>query len=241
MTERIRQPQDIRIVPSAATSSGAPSSRSASPSATAVQIFRLLASQAQAAPLSAYATADDSTSTREHVAQASHTADQEYAATLPAEPREQHDACAAAPAVGGEPKQDTSRTAALSGSRSNTEREARQAEPPEHDTALGQQIVHACATAAHGELLTRELAHRITRFCSMSGTSDDASWAVTLPMNPAVLPETLLHLQLSPSSIGIRFETSSARAAQLISDNADALRTRLSDALGRHIDVDVTA
>jgi type III secretion control protein HpaP len=60
-------------------------------------------------------------------------------------------------------------------------------------------------------------------------------------MNPAVLPDTLLHLQLSPSSIGIRFETSSARSTQLISDNADALRTRLSDALGRHIDVELAA
>jgi type III secretion control protein HpaP len=112
---------------------------------------------------------------------------------------------------------------------------------PEHDTALGRQIVHACAAAAHGDLLTRELADRIARFCAMSGAGGDSTWAVTLPMNPSVLPDTLLHLQLSPSSIAIRFETPNARSLQLISDNADALRVRLADALGRHIDVDVTA
>lgn len=106
---------------------------------------------------------------------------------------------------------------------------------------LGRHIVHACTAAAHGDLLTRELADRIARFCSMSGAGGDSSWAVTLPMNPAVLPDTLLHLQLSPSSIAIRFETQNARASQLISDNADALRVRLADALGRHIDVDVAA
>jgi type III secretion control protein HpaP len=60
-------------------------------------------------------------------------------------------------------------------------------------------------------------------------------------MNPAVLPDTLLHLQLSPSSIAIRFATPNVRSQQLISDNADALRVRLADALGRHIDVDVAA
>ena len=106
---------------------------------------------------------------------------------------------------------------------------------------LGKQIVHACTAAAHGDLLTRELADRIARFCAMSGEGGDSSWAVTLPMNPAVLPDTLLHLQLSPSSIAIRFETQNARSQQLISDNADALRVRLADALGRQIDVEVAA
>lgn len=112
---------------------------------------------------------------------------------------------------------------------------------PEHDAMLGRQIVHACAAAAHGDLLTRELADRIARFCAMADADGDASWAVTLPMNPAVLPDALLHLRLSPSSIAIRFETRNARSLQLISDNADALRVRLADALGRHIDVDIDA
>jgi hypothetical protein len=241
MSERVRQPQDIRIVPAGAAAGSAISPRSPSPSATAVQIFRLLASQAQGQPLSANAGAGDGASVDEPEAQASSSTDQGAATIVSAEPREQQPPSVPASPPHDPPKQDTSRGVALSGLRSTAQREAQKPEPPEHDAALGKQIVHACATAAHGELFTRELADRIARFCSMSGASDDASCAVTLPMNPAVLPDTLLHLQLSPSSIGIRFETSSARSTQLISDNADALRARLSDALGRHIDVELAA
>lgn len=136
------------------------------------------------------------------------------------------------------PRSSAPRTLRLQRAQSSKASDAPQ---PEHDTALGRQIVHACAAAAHGDLLTRELADRIARFCSMSGEGGESSWAVTLPMNPTVLPDTLLHLQLSPSSIAIRFETPNARALQLISDNADALRVRLADTLGRHIDVEVAA
>jgi Type III secretion protein (HpaP) len=241
MSERVRQPQDIRIVPAGAAAGSAPSPRSPSSSATAVQIFRLLASQAQGQPLSANAAAGDAAPADEPEAPASQGSDEGPTAIASAEPREPQPPAVAASDAHDQPKQDASRGVASSGLRSAAQREAQQPEPPEHDAALGKQIVHACATAAHGELFTRELADRIARFCAMSGASDDASWAVTLPMNPAVLPDTLLHLQLSPSSIGIRFETTSARSTQLISDNADALRVRLSDALGRHIDVELAA
>ncbi len=243
MTERVRQPQDIRIVPAGTTGSGVRSPRSPSSSATAVQIFRLLASQARSVPLLSADTSDADTPPREEPdAQASHADDQACTSTVPDEshaPHEPPQAAAPGPSAHSEPGPDTSRSSALAGARSAGRRDAQRPEEPEHDIALGKQIVHACATAAHGDLFTRELAHRIARFCSMSGAQDDASWAVTLPMNPAVLPDTLLHLQLSPSSIGIRFETSNPRSTQLISDNADALRTRLSDTLGRRIDVDV--
>ena len=245
MTERVRQPQDIRIVPAGATGSGVRSPRSPSSTATttAVQIFRLLASQAQSVPLLPEDTSAADTPPREEPeAQASHADDQACTSTVPDESQAPHEPPRAAAPVSGahsEPGPETPRSPALSGARSAGRGETQKTEQPEHDAALGKQIVHACATAAHGDLFTRELANRIARFCSMSGSHEDASWAVTLPMNPAVLPDTLLHLQLSPSSIGIRFETSNPRSAQLISDNADALRTRLSDTLGRRIDVDL--
>ena len=101
--------------------------------------------------------------------------------------------------------------------------------------------MRTCASAAQGEVFTQQLAERITRFCSLSGAADDAAWEVTLPMNPAVLPETSMHLQLSPSRMVIRFETADPSSSRLIVDNADALRARLADVLGRQIDVDVIA
>ena len=107
------------------------------------------------------------------------------------------------------------------------------------DSELGKQITHVCAAAMHAEVFTRELAERIARFCQTSGTADDMAWAVTLPMNPAVLPDTSLHLQLSPASLALRFETSSPRSAQLLSENRDALRVRLTDSLDRRLDIGI--
>ena len=244
MTDRVRDPRDVRIVPGATPP--CPSAPRASSNATAVQIFRLLASQPGAGPLTALAAetgehpvdpSDDNAPALDAVGTACDSA-------MPAQARAETQEQGGEAPLHAEPQHDASAHASTVGSRSLSRREAKSSETPpaaEQDTALGKQIVHACAVAAHGELFTRELADRIARFCSTSGASGDASWAVTLPMNPAVLPDTLLHLQLSPSSIGIRFETPNPRSTQLISDNADALRTRLADALGRQIDVDIGA
>lgn len=238
MTERVRPSQDIRIVPG--TAPGSAAAPGASSNAAAVRIFQLLAVAAGSGPLSEPVARDDDRAPANPHDDASATAGAASTNTsLEAPQREQRESpgVSAQDPAGGTPVAHTSRT----GARLDRSREDRASEPAEHDVSLGKQIVHACAAAAHGELFTRELAERIARFCSMSGASGDASWAVTLPMNPAVLPDTLLHLQLSPVSIALRFETGNSRSAQLISENADALRARLSDALGRRIDVDITA
>ena len=57
MTDRVRHPQDVRIVPS--TTPASPSTLRTSSNATAVQIFRLLASQAGAGPLPPLAAPGD--------------------------------------------------------------------------------------------------------------------------------------------------------------------------------------
>ncbi len=250
MTDRVRNPQDVRIVPSTGpASSASPGNPRASSNATAAQIFRLLASQAGVGSVTALAEHGDGQSDGQgdggDDAPASDTGGPAADSSAMAEPAraEQPPRTEASP-LRNEAPHDAPAHPAVAGTRTLSRRETqapKAPEAPEQDAALGKQIVHACAVAAHGELFTRELADRIARFCSTSGASGDASWAVTLPMNPAVLPETLLHLQLSPSSIGIRFETSNPRSTQLISDNADALRTRLAEALGRQIDVDVGA
>jgi len=250
MSNRTHHARDVRILPATGTSA-APSSPSSRVSAsTAAQFARLLAAQATAAPLF---VSSDGGGASDHDGQEEpeHGAADDLVSgvggdVIRGEPAGSQALAEPAPPPRSRESENVAQTASVSAPRTLRPRRAGGAkEPappqPEHDMMLGRQIVHACTAAAHGDLLTRELADRIARFCSMADAGGDSSWAVTLPMNPVVLPDTLLHLQLSPSSIAIRFETPNARSLQLISDNADALRVRLAEALGRHIDVEVAA
>lgn len=246
MSNRTHHARDVRILPAAGATASARSPAGRVPAGAEARFARLLATQSDGAAGPLFGSSDGGGASG-HDAQD--------------EPEQGAADSAVGNAIGGEsvgphecngaasppPVRDSAPHAMPTGAprplrlQRSQSKQALGAPQREDDTVLGRHIVHACAAAAHGDLLTRELADRIARFCSMSDAGGDSSWAVTLPMNPAVLPDTLLHLQLSPSSIAIRFETPNARALQLISDNADALRARLTDALGRHIDVDVAA
>ncbi|PMS22052.1 hypothetical protein C0Z18_05920 [Trinickia dabaoshanensis] len=246
MSNRTHNARDVRILPATgatATASSRPGDVSAG---AAAQFALLLAAQSGAGARSSFdASGGGGTSDQDAQDEPEQgAADSAMGDSIGGEsigPKEHTEPASPPPARDPAPQAlSTSAPRTLRLQRTQGQR-APDARQTEQDAMLGRHIVHACTAAAHGDLLTRELADRIARFCSMSGAGGDSSWAVTLPMNPAVLPDTLLHLQLSPSSIAIRFETQNARASQLISDNADALRVRLADALGRHIDVDVAA
>jgi Type III secretion protein (HpaP) len=230
MSERTRNSREIRIVPG---SSNPPAAAAPTVAPSAVQIFRSLAAQASALA-SVIGPAPDELQTPQP--------DASYPAGS-GETRPPRDTAAglAEPSAheGGAADHDDKPAVAMSRLAAAASRPAQRSSECSEEAALGEHIVRACATAAHGEVLAQQLADRVARFCSMSGASDDAVWEVTLPMNPAVLDDTLLHLQLSPSRMALRFETASTRSAQLIYDNADKLRVRLSDALHRQIDVDV--
>ncbi len=230
MSERVLNPHEIRIVPG---SGAARPALAATPSNTRiVQLFRLLAEQAatstERGPGFGSSTAD--------VPADEPALDERTEAATTAPPHDAHaDGPPPMPPTGHEPQHAPA---------DRTTRAARAHEAPArvNDIAnadLGKQITHLCATAMHAEVFARELAERIARFCQTSGTADDMAWAVTLPMNPAVLPDTLLHLQLSPVSLAIRFETSSPRSAQLLSENKDALRVRLNETLDRRLDIGI--
>lgn len=231
MSERARNAREIRIVPGL-PNSPAVGKRAANPSA--VQVFRSLAAQASALSGALATPLDEPPTPQPEVADPGGSGEisplRDTASSFT-------DPCAQAGTAEHDDK--AAATAPRLAAAEAKARAAEQNSTPSEEATLGQHIVRACATAAHGEVLAQQLADRIARFCSMSGASDDAAWEVTLPMNPAVLPDTLLHLQLSPSRIAIRFETSSTRSARLICDHADTLRARLSDALRRQIDVDV--
>jgi len=242
MSDRTRNASEIRIVPGAPNPPAA-GARTVAPSA--VQMFRSLAAQAaalagtaapavpaqpdeaQAPQMDAVNPEDAGQSNPLHDTLPGQAERLEQAAPSGRESTAEHDERPAATS--------TRRTAATA------PKAAQDNNSGSEEAALGRQIIHACATAAHGEVLAQQMAERIARFCSMSGTSDDASLEVTLPMNPSVLADTLLHLQLSSSRIALRFKTSNPRSAQLIYDNAETLRARLSDALRRRIDVEVAA
>jgi type III secretion control protein HpaP len=243
MSDRTRHARDVRILPATCTAGAAGSSGGRAPIATAAHFARLLAAQTAAGSLlvspDAGGDSDQGAQDEQEQSQPETSIGGDALEPIPAGGTVAQAEAPPAPA----PAIRANHSLAPGRLGAPPARHAKASAPSqtEHDTMLGKQIVHACTAAAHGDLLTRELADRIARFCAMSGEGGDSSWAVTLPMNPAVLPDTLLHLQLSPSSIAIRFETPNARSQQLISDNADALRVRLADALGRQIDVEVAA
>jgi hypothetical protein len=244
MTDRARNARDIRIVSSPASSAG--TSARGTANASAVQLFRELAEQASAFGGAGMNAADDDgsqTSQQDEAdagtAEFADAGDQANASQNPA------DIAPALPEIASdisnEAETPSPATTTPKPRLTAAKRKRDSAAPTGGDPALGEHIVRACASAAHGEVLTQHLTERIARFCSMAGAADDAGFEVTLPLNPAVLPDTLLHLQLSPSRMVIRFETTDPRASRLIVDNTDALRARLADVLSRQIDVDVIA
>ncbi|SFD77810.1 type III secretion HpaP family protein [Paracidovorax konjaci] len=88
----------------------------------------------------------------------------------------------------------------------------------------------------------QDTVQRIAWLCAQADPAFQ-SWSVTVPMDPAVLPECELGLSLSPYAMSLRFRTSSSESARLISLHRDPLRAQL-EALGpspRGIDIELEA
>jgi type III secretion control protein HpaP len=94
--------------------------------------------------------------------------------------------------------------------------------------------------AAAGNPVADHLAERIARFCSGPARARGGErWEVTVELDPAILPQTRLHLVLSDGTLSLRFDTRDAGTRRLICDNGAALRSRLAARLGAHIAVHV--
>lgn len=87
----------------------------------------------------------------------------------------------------------------------------------------------------------RDLARRVGLLCRRADPAFQ-SWQVTVPLDPAVLPETDLHLSLSPHRLALRFQTQSSYSLRLVSEHTGRLVALLEQALpyARDIDVEVT-
>ncbi|WP_111879056.1 type III secretion HpaP family protein [Paracidovorax anthurii] len=86
----------------------------------------------------------------------------------------------------------------------------------------------------------QDTVQRIAWLCAQAGPSFQ-SWAVTVPMDPEVLPDCEVALSISPYAMSLRFRTGSPRSAHLISLHRDPLRAQL-EALSpgqRGIDIDL--
>jgi len=119
-------------------------------------------------------------------------------------------------------------------------RQATAGPPDETTRALGARLVAHCARAAGGDLVADHLAERIAGFCASPALERAGGrWEVMIELDPAILPHTRLHLVLSDDALSLRFDTSDARARQLICDNGAALRSRLEARLGARIAIHV--
>jgi len=99
----------------------------------------------------------------------------------------------------------------------------------------------AAAPVIEREGWDEELVQAIVTLCVRSDPSFEA-WAVVVPMDPRVLPQTELHLSFSRHRMSLRFHTQSAQSVRLLSRHRPSLATMLQQALPgtREIDIDIT-
>lgn len=86
-----------------------------------------------------------------------------------------------------------------------------------------------------------DLVHAIVTLCLRTDPSFEA-WAVVVPMDPRVLPQTELHLSFSRHRMSLRFHTQSTQSVRLLSRHRPSLAAMLQQALPetREIDIDIT-
>jgi hypothetical protein len=97
---------------------------------------------------------------------------------------------------------------------------------------------HAGLTHPAPQGWEHDLAERIVRLCRRADPAFQA-WQVTVPLDPAVLPATELHMALSRERLGLRFHTQSTYSQALVSRHAPRLVALLSQALPEARDIDV--
>ena len=110
----------------------------------------------------------------------------------------------------------------------------------QHTSAMANRLVRACSEISVGNTVTEHLAQLLSRFCgSRIVKAGGECWEVTLDLDPRVLPETRLTLQLSPHTLWLRFHAGHPRARDLLSEHGDALRQRIHVLLEQRIDVEL--
>jgi type III secretion control protein HpaP len=91
--------------------------------------------------------------------------------------------------------------------------------------------------------LSRRIAAEVAAFCGNRTIAQAGTWDVRLPLDPAVLPGTLLLLSLSPLCLSLRFDVDDVHTRQLLLHHCGVLERELIsllDAWGTPREVDIT-
>jgi type III secretion control protein HpaP len=88
-------------------------------------------------------------------------------------------------------------------------------------------------------LRTEYLASVVARFCNSPSIIEGGTWELRVELNPSILADTRLFLQLSSYRLLLRFETENQRSKGLIYDNTNELGARLHSLLQGKVDVEV--
>ncbi|MCI3208276.1 MULTISPECIES: type III secretion HpaP family protein [Pandoraea] len=108
------------------------------------------------------------------------------------------------------------------------------------EAANAAQRFNAFGLPAIVDALTQALtAHRTTSAQAMTQRTDPVSTPreIVLTLNPAILPDTRVQLQLSGGALSLRFETEHRQSVALLSDQAAQLAQRVFHRTGRAVTV----
>jgi len=118
--------------------------------------------------------------------------------------------------------------------------------PPDADTPepeLAPPVVPAAPPVPTGtqcRAAMREVALTITGFCNDPAVNNGDMWQVQMALRADVVPDTTLHLSLSPHWLTLRFHAADPAALDLLSRGREALLQVLETTLARKRDIAIT-
>lgn len=93
---------------------------------------------------------------------------------------------------------------------------------------------------AHCRAAMREVALTIAGFCNDPAVNNGELWQVQMALRADVVPDTTLHLSLSPHWLTLRFHAADPAALDLLSRGREALVEVLETTLARKRDIAIT-
>ncbi|KVA72827.1 type III secretion system protein SctP [Burkholderia ubonensis] len=120
------------------------------------------------------------------------------------------------------------------------------------DAVVREAMARACAGSdafvnqvfAQRERMVRVAEALATEIAALCGGDAAGQWEISLPLDAALLPDTVLHLVLSRFDLRLRFETPDAATRHLLCTHGATLHARLDTLLAHHgaprtIEIDV--